>query len=82
MTTQLETMIDSYGDSMVFRLTRLAAGDKQAAQDSLYLAMQGDPFLRRAVERAGVRKLITGALGHYGELVKVAGPFVAAHPEE
>lgn len=82
MTAQLETMIDGYGDSMALRLTRLAAGDRQAAIDNLSLALQGDPFLRQAVERAGVRKLVAGALAHYRELVKVAGTYTAAHPGE
>ncbi len=58
--TQLETQLGSYADSVAFRLTRLAAGDREQAQDSLWLAMQGDPILRRAVERAGVQKLCLG----------------------
>ncbi len=82
MTCQLEPMLDSYGDSITFRLTRLAAGDKQTAQDNLRLAMATDPLLLEAVQRAGVRKLVAGGLAHYRELVKVAGPHVAAHPEE
>ena len=51
------------------------------AQDSLWLAMQGDPILRRAVERAGVQKLTSGAVAHYKELVETAGAHVAAHPD-
>ena len=79
--TQLETQLDSYADSVAFRLTRLAAGDREQAQDSLWLAMQGDPILRRAVERAGVQKLTAGALAHYKELAETAGAFTAAHPD-
>ncbi len=82
MTCQLETMLDGYANSVAFRLTRLAAGDREQAQDSLWLAMQGDPILRRAVERAGVRKLTAGALAHYKELVETAGAFTAAHPAD
>ncbi len=63
-----------------FGHTRLAAGDREQAQDSLWLAMQGDPILRRAVERAGVQKLTAGALAHYKELVETGGAHVAAHP--
>ena len=81
MTCQLETMLDGYADSMALRLTRLAAGDREQAQDSLWLAMQGDAILRRAVERAGVQKLTAGALAHYKELVETAGAHVAAHPD-
>ncbi len=81
MTCQLETMLDSYADSVAFRLTRLAAGDREQAQDSLWLAMQGDPILRRAVERAGAKKLIREALVRYRALVETAGAFVAAHPD-
>ena len=80
--TQLEAQLDSYADSVAFRLTRLAAGDREQAQDSLWLAMQGDPILRRAVERAGVRTLTAGALAHYKELVATAGAHVAAHPAD
>ncbi len=80
--TQLETQLDSYADSVAFRLTRLAGGDREQAQDSLWLAMQGDPILRRAVERAGVQKLTAGALAHYKELVETAGAHVAAHPAD
>ena len=79
--TQLETQLDSYADSVAFRLTRLAAGDREQAQDSLWLAMQGDPIWRRAVERAGVQKLTAGALAHYKELTETAGAYVAAHPD-
>ncbi len=82
MTCQLETALDGYADSMALRLTRLAQGDRETAQDSLWLAMQGDPILRRAVERAGVQKLIAGGLAHYRELIKTAGAYVATHPEE
>ncbi len=82
MTCQLETMLDGYADSMALRLTRLAAGDREQAQDSLWLAMQGDPILRRAVEQVGVRKLTAGALAHYKELVETAGAHVAAHPAD
>ncbi len=81
MTCQLETMLDGYADSMALRLTRLAAGDREQAQDSLFLAMQGDPILRRAVERAGVQKLIAGALARYENMVETAGAFTAAHPD-
>ena len=81
MTTQLETMLDSYGDSVAFRLTRLAAGDKQTAQENLRLVMATDPLLLEAVQRAGVRKLVAGGLAHYRELVKTAGPHEAAHPD-
>ncbi len=80
MTCQLETMLDGYADSVAFRLTRLAAGDREQAQDSLWLAMQGDPILRRAVERAGVQKLTAGALARYENLVETAGLFTASHP--
>ena len=48
MTSQLEAMLDGYADSLALRLTRLAAGDREQAQDSLWLAMQADPILRRA----------------------------------
>ncbi len=82
MTSQLETALDGYADSMALRLTRLAHGDKETAQDSLWLAMQGDPILRRAVERAGVQKLIAGSLTHYRISMKTGGPYLAAHPEE
>ncbi len=81
ITAQLETMLDGYADSISLRLTRLAAGDREQAQDSLFLAMQGDPILRRAVERAGVQKLTSGALAHYKELVETAGAYVATHPD-
>lgn len=56
--------------------------DREAAQDSLYLAMQGDPILRRAVERAGVQKLIASGLARYRELAETGGAYRAAHPEE
>ena len=82
MTCQLETMLDGYADSMALRLTRLAQGDRETAQDSLWLAMQGDPILRRAVERAGVQKLIANGLAHYRILMRTGGPYLAAHPEE
>ncbi len=82
MTSQLETMLDGYADSIALRLTRLAHGDRETAQDSLWLAMQGDPILRRAVERAGVRALIASGLARYGVLMKTSGPYLAAHPEE
>ena len=81
MTAQLEPMLDSYGDSIAFRLTRLAAGDKQTAQENLRLVMATDPLLLEAVQRAGVRKLVAGGLAHYRELVKTAGAHVAAHPD-
>ncbi len=81
MTTQLETMLDSYADSMALRLTRLAAGNREQAQDSLWLAMQGDPFLRRAVERAGVQKLIASGLVRYRKLTRTGGAYLAAHPD-
>ena len=81
MTAQLETMLDGYGDSIAFRLTRLAAGDKQTAQENLRLVMATDPLLLEAVQRAGVRKLVAGGLAHYRELVKTAGAHVAAHPD-
>ena len=82
MTCQLETMLDGYADSMALRLTRLAHGDRETAQDSLWLAMQGDHNLRRAVERAGIRKLIGSGLASYRVLMKTGGPYLAAHPEE
>ncbi len=75
-------MLDGYANSMALRLTRLAHGDKETAQDSLWLAMQGDPILRLAVERAGVQKLIAGSLAHYRILMKTGGAYLAAHPEE
>ena len=80
MTCQPETALDGYADSMALRLSRLAAGNREQAQDSLWLAMQGDPILRRAVEQAGVQKLTAGALAHYKELAETAGAFTAAHP--
>ncbi len=82
MTCQLEPMLDGYADSMALRLTRLAHGDKEKAQDSLWLAMQGDPILRRAVERAGVQKLIASGLARYRVLMKTGGAYLAAHPEK
>ena len=81
MTCQLETALDGYADSMALRLARLAAGDREQAQDSLWLAMQGDPILRRAVERAGAQKLIASGLARYRDLINPAGAYVAAHPE-
>ena len=44
--------------------------------------MQGDPALRRAVERAGVQKLIAGGLARYKKLAKTGGAYLAAHPEK
>ena len=82
MTSQLETMLDGHGDSMALRLTRLAAGNREVAQDSLRLAMQGDPILRLAVERAGVQKLIAGGLARHRELAETGGVYLAAHPGE
>ncbi len=82
MTTQHDTQIDGHGDSWALRSVRLAAGDKQLAQDNLFLAMQGDHNLRLAVERVGIRKLIASGLVRYKHLVKTGGPYLAAHPEK
>ena len=82
MTSQQETILDGHADSWALRAVRLAAGDKQLARDHLFLAMQGDHNLRLAVEQAGIQKLIASGLARYQELVKTAGPYVAAHPEE
>ena len=82
MPCQLETMLDGYGDSWALRLMRLAAGNKEVAQDNLYLVMQSDPDLRRAVERAGIRTLIASGLARYRDLMRTGGPYLAAHPEE
>ena len=46
MTSQFEVMADGHANSVALRLTRLAHGKRQAAQDSLLLAMQGDSALR------------------------------------
>ena len=82
MTSQFEIALDGYADSLALRLTRLAAGDREQAQDSLWLAMQGDPILRRAyLERAGVQKLTASALARYRDIVRTAGAHVAAHPD-
>ena len=81
MTCQLEIALAGHADSMALRLTRLAAGKREAAQDRLWPAMQGDPILRRAVERAGVQKLIASGLARYRELVETGGAYLAAHPE-
>ncbi len=35
MKTQMHNLIAGYGDSTALRVVRLAAGDKEAAQDSL-----------------------------------------------
>ncbi len=80
--TRLDVLVEGHADSLVLRLVRLAAGNEKTARDHVWLAMQGDPLLRQAIERAGIRKLVRGSLGNYRELVKVAGPFVAAHPGE
>ena len=82
MTSQLEIALDGHADSMALRLTRLAAGDREQAQDSLWLAVQGDPLLRRAVERAGIQKLIASGLARYRELTRTGGAYLAAHPQE
>ncbi len=82
MTTQHDTQIDGHGDSWALRSVRLAAGDKQLAQDNLFLAMRGDHNLRLAVERAGVQKLIASGLARYRVLMRTGGPYLAAHPEE
>ena len=81
MTCQLDTVLDAHADSKAVRLVRIAKGDRETAQESLHLALLGDPILRLAVERAGVKHFVRNGLAAYADLTRTGGAYLAAHPE-